>query len=198
VRAGGRASAPARFWRPVRAALLALPFAAATAWATRPELPFHPPQSEAERALDAILRRVDADPDPMASILAHRGRPTVDYTAMLTPPLIAAIGRAERELVRRNCGGRYREGEICGLDFVAVTCAQDSNESYLYHTGLARPDEAVIAYRWPGQGHGTAATYRLLRRDGAWRIDAIRCGGDLPSFNPAGFGRPGAPAQGRR
>ncbi|WP_338664374.1 hypothetical protein VQH23_04240 [Pararoseomonas sp. SCSIO 73927] len=162
-----------------------------TASATRPELPFHPPASEAEQALDAIIRRADADPDPLSNLLEGRGRrgfrPSVDYAAALTPALLASIRSTERALLRRNCGGRYRPGEICGLDFVPLTCAQDSAETYLYRTQVARPGEAIIAYRPPGESRTPVATYRLLRRGGAWRIDGIRCGEGMPAFNPAAF-----------
>ncbi|MCR0985080.1 hypothetical protein [Roseomonas populi] len=136
----------------------------------------------------------------MSNLLGGRGergfRRTVDYTTLLTPALIAAIARTERTLLRRNCGGRYRPDEVCGLDFVPVTCAQESNGTYLYRTQVTRPGEAIIAYRWPGEGRSAAATYRLLHRGGSWRIDGIRCGEGLPSFNLTRLGRSEAPADG--
>ena len=183
------------------AAFLALPLMAVAALAVRPELPFHPPRTEAERALDAILHRVDADPDPFPNFLNGRGRrgfgPTVDCGALLMPALIAAIAAiaamvgAEQTLLRRNCGRRDRPDEVCGLDFVPLPCAQDSNETYLYRTQVTRSDEAIVAYRWPGEGRDPAATYRLLRRGAVWRIDGIRCGEGMPAFNQARAGLPG-------
>jgi hypothetical protein len=191
-----------RFCRPVVAALLALPLTAALAQATRPELPFHPPETEVERALDAILHRADSDTHLLSNLLDGRGgrgfRRTLDYAPLLTPALVAAIARAERALLRQNCGGRYRPGEICGLDFGPLTCAQDSNEVYLYRTQVTRPDEAIVAYRWPEGGRAAVATYRLLRRGGAWRIDGIRCGEGMPSFNLASFGLSDGSPAGRR
>lgn len=193
---------PGRFRAAALLGSSALLTLAGTASATRPELPFHPPASEAERALDAILQRAGADPDPLSNLLEGRGRrgfrPSVDYAAVLTPALLASMRSTERALLRRNCGGQYRQGEICGLDFVPLTCAQDSAESYLYRTQVARPGEAVIAYRWPGENRTPVATYRLIHQGGAWRIDGIRCSEGMPGFNLPSFGFPGAPAGGRR
>ncbi|MDU7519929.1 MAG: hypothetical protein E7K72_00815 [Roseomonas mucosa] len=172
---------------PLLAALLALPLAALPARAIRPELPFQPPATEAERALDAALRAADADPDLLSNLIEGRGGPghrrTVDHSASLTPALVAAIARVERALVRRNCGGRYRADEICGLNASPLTCAQDSAEGYLYRTGAGGRDRAYVAYRWPGPEGRAVATYRLLRRGGAWRIDGVRCAEGGPSFN---------------
>lgn len=138
---------------------------------------FHEPTSEPERALDAILKRVDHDPDVMENLVGGRGpgfRRTVDYRTMLTAPVLAAIAAREREAVKRDCGGRYKEGELCGLDYVPVTCAQDSTPLYYYRTDSESADKAQIAYHAP-YAHSPQATYRLVKQDGTWKIDGIRC-----------------------
>ena len=142
-----------------------------------------PPDADWPRSsTGAILRRVDADPEPLVNLLNGRGergfRRTVDYTALLTPSLIAAIAHAERAPLRRNCEGRYRPGEICGLDFVPITCAQDSAEAHLYRIGATRPGEA----------RSTVVTYRPVQGADKWRMDGIRCGEGAPSFNTDCFG----------
>lgn len=180
-----------RSFRLLRVAFLCLLFTTFSAQAIRPELPFHPPQTPAERALDAVLHRANVDPNPLSNLLDGRGEPgfrqTVDYSAFLTPALVAAIAQVERDLVRQNCGGRYRSGEICGLDFVPLTCAQDSSETYLYRTQATQPGEAIITYRWAGSDRRAVATYRLLYRKGSWRLDGIRCAEGGQEFNPGGF-----------
>jgi hypothetical protein len=180
-----------RSFRPLRVAFLFLLSTAFSAQAIRPELPFRPPETPAERALDAVLHRANVDPNPLSNLLGGRGEPnfrqTVDYSRFLTPALVAAIAQVERSLVRQNCGGRYRSGEVCGLDFVPLTCAQDSSETYLYRTQATRPGEAIITYRWTGSDRRTVATYRLLYRKGSWRLDGIRCAEGGREFNPVGL-----------
>jgi hypothetical protein len=145
---------------------------------------FHDVETEAERALDAILKRVDHDHQALDNLLGGRGpgfRRTVDYRTMITPPALAAIAAHEKEVVKRTCGGRYRDGEICGLDYVPVTCAQDSNPVYFYRTLSASADRAEIAQKWP-YSKEPGATYRLVRDGGGWKIDGIRCTG-ADAFN---------------
>jgi hypothetical protein len=59
-----------------------------------------------ERALDRIVKRTDGDVDAIANIVGGRGDPkfrrTLDYTSVLTAPLIAAIIRGEKEAVARD------------------------------------------------------------------------------------------------
>jgi hypothetical protein len=140
---------------------------------------WHAPASATERALDAILKRVDSDDNALENLLGGRDKAkfhrTVDYAPMLTQPLLTAIARTEAALVKKDCGGRYRRGEICGLDYVPVTCAQDSNDSYLYRIEQEGPLAARIAYAWPGDQHTPVATYQLLRRGDRWMIDGIAC-----------------------
>ena len=185
-----------RTWWCVPAGVLAAALAVSAARAIRPELPFHPPADEAERALDVILHRADADADLLNNLLPGRRRsraqPTANYDPVLTAPLLSAIRRTEQALVRRSCGGRYRVGEICGLDYSPLTCAQDNGTVYLYRTQATRPGEAIVAFRWEAGGSKPVATYRLLRRDGAWRIDGVRCDQVPASFNPGSLGPSGA------
>jgi hypothetical protein len=147
---------------------------------------WHAPASPSEQALNRTLKRIDADDNALDNILGGRGqktyRRTVDYGPMLTPRLIAAIAAFEKSKVRADCGGRYRDGEVCGLDYNPVTCAQDSNDSYVYRTDQQTPTTARIAYAWAADAKEPSATYRMVLDGGAWKIDAVGCqGGD--SFN---------------
>ncbi|MDE2630625.1 MAG: hypothetical protein KGM97_06505, partial [Alphaproteobacteria bacterium] len=123
---------------------------------------FHPAKTPAEIALDGILHRADADPRQLANLLHRPGADgRVDYARMLTPALVAAMSKAEKTLVRKDCGGKYLKDEICGLDYSPLTCAQDSSPSYIYHTILELPGRTVIEYAWPG-GKVAEATYTLI------------------------------------
>ena len=145
----------------------------------------HPPRSAAERALDGILKHADQDPDLLDNLFAGRGqrpfRPAEDYTKVLTAPLIAAMTAKEKALVQAGCDGHYRKGEVCGMDYSPITCAQDLSDSYLYRTEASGEDQAKINYYWPGT-KTSVATHRLVRQAETWKIDGISCGaGD--SFN---------------
>jgi len=138
----------------------------------------HPPKSTAERALDGILKHADQDPDLRDNLFDGRGqrpfRPAEDYSKVLTAPLIAAMSAKEKALVQARCDGHYRKGELCGLDYSPITCAQDLSDSYLYRTETNGGDLAEISYYWPGTKKAVA-TYRLVRRAETWKVDGIRC-----------------------
>ncbi len=147
-----------------------------------PAAQFHAPQSAAERALDRIVKRADTD-DEQLDNLFHRFGPVpaakrVDYRAMLSAPLLAAMRGEERRQVQADCGGQYQADGICGLDFSPITCSQDNVPAYQYRTLAATPDTAMIELRWPGEKN-IAATYRLKRMDGAWKIDGVACDGGV-------------------
>ena len=143
---------------------------------------FHAPQTEAERALDAILKSAGKDAAELDNLLEGRGkpgfRPTVDYRRVLTDALLRAIRDAEAALVKRDCDGAYRDGDICGLDYDPLVCAQDTAARYLYRTDAQQADTARISYAWPDQSK-LAATYQLVRTGGRWKLDGIRCGADV-------------------
>lgn len=156
---------------------LSIAFAAGTAlYCAVPALAaFHSPQTEQEQMLDKMLRASETDGDALAQLLGRPGaKGHLDYSQILTPKLIAAIRKAERALVRQDCGGKYRKDEVCGIDFDPVTCSQDTSPGYLYHTILDLGPKVVIEYAWPGQTASTAV-YTLVKRADGWRIDGITC-----------------------
>lgn len=136
---------------------------------------FVPPGTVPETALDRVLHRADSDGEQLANLLHRPGADVrIDYTQMLTPALIAAITNAEKQLVQKDCGGKYLKGEVCGLDYSPITCAQDTAPSYIYHTVLELGDRAVIEYAWPN-GRIPIATYTIVKDKDGWKIDGVTC-----------------------
>ena len=144
-----------------------------------------PPKTLAERTLDGILKHADQDPDQLDNLFDGRGqkpfRPAEDYGKDLMAPLMAAMSAKEKALVQANCGGHYRKGDVCGLDYSPITCAQDLSDSYLYRTEAGGEDRMEISYYWPGMKR-PVATYRLVRQAESWKIDGISCT-DGDAFN---------------
>jgi hypothetical protein len=100
---------------------------------------------------------------------------------LLTGDLIASIRTKEREIVQKDCKGKYVEGDICGLDYSPITCAQDMNSKYEYRTLENTGDAVKIEYRWPPGGK-PVATYTLRKNGTDWKIDGISCAG-ASAFN---------------
>lgn len=101
------------------------------------------------------------------------------YALKITPDLLKAIAAAERAEVGANCGGTYRDGEICGLDFHPITCAQDIPEAdRLYRVVSALPERQVISTTW-GE---VVASYRMVLDGNMWKLDGIACH-PSPRFN---------------
>lgn len=150
----------------VGAAVLASP----AAWGAATPAGLHPPKSPAETALDKILKIADRD-DELLDNLLHRypvaKAKQIDYRPMLTAQLIAAMQAEERRLVKQDCGGKYLEGELCGMDYSPVTCAQDTVTPYTYRTVAQHDRDAIIA--------GPAATYRMVQAGRGWQLDGVKC-----------------------
>jgi len=131
---------------------------------------FHPPKSPAEVALDKVLKAADADEFQLDNLL-HRypvvPKKRVDYRTMLSAALIAAMQAEEKKLVAHDCGGKYLEGEVCGMDSSPITCAQDVVTPYMYKTIDQKGAAATIA--------GPSATYHMMQTHTGWQIDGIKC-----------------------
>jgi len=150
---------------------------ASSAALTQTAADFHAPRSEAERALDTILKRADADKYQLDNLFDGRGddsfRRKFDYSTVLTPALLSALKEAEAAMVRKECGGAYSPGDICGFDYTPITCGQDFQYPYLYRTDSAGRDEALLSYAWSDKKR--TATYRLVKQRNRWKIDSVAC-----------------------
>jgi hypothetical protein len=148
---------------------------------------YHPAQTPAEQALGKILK-ADADhPDAVdPAVELGSGRPPTKppagapYLKYLTTPLATSILVDEANQVKKNCGGRYRRGEECGMGADPIICAQDFPDSYLFRTTDVRPDSILIEAAWPpdpGKAPEVSGSYRLKQVGGVWKLDAISCSG---------------------
>jgi len=141
---------------------------------------FHSATTEAELALDRAIRLSDSDRNAI-DFLAKRPRDNSSderYAGIFTSKLEKAWASEEQSLVQSECGGRYLDGEICGLDYNPFTCAQDFSENgYRYaSTPARRSDAMIVALVWPGIDR-MVATYRMVRKGNRWLVDGVRCEG---------------------
>ena len=127
--------------------------------------PFHAPTTEAERALDKALHKLEEDPQTAADL--RKGRNAKTIRGFLTTELF-------KVLVAVANPGDCVEGELCGLEYDPLVCAQDAALSYFYRTDRETSSEAWIDYAWPSQAKA-AATYHLLKLADGWRLDGIEC-----------------------
>lgn len=138
---------------------------------------FHPADTVAEKALDAILAHSRED-DRVNQFLM--GLPWYvptqkdNYQDMFSRALQQDIAAQEAAVVQRDCGGTYRDGELCGLNFDPVSCSQDPAEAYAYRTLSLISGTAIIR----AQALTTTAlnTYYLIKDHDHWMIDGIDCG----------------------
>jgi hypothetical protein len=145
------------------------------------EQPFHAARSAPEKALDEILRRSDHDDNLFEFVLK---RPWFDpkkdkgYALLFTKQLLAAWAAAQAEQVRRDCQGKYVDGEVCGIDYNPIACGNATSEKgYVFRTKQANDREATISSRWAGQAsRADGPLYRLVKEGGNWRLDGVDCG----------------------
>ena len=138
----------------------------------------HPAATEAEKALDKLLRLSEKRFGLVAAVLGRPGGGKGDAALareLTTARLRQDLAELERKAVRDNCKGRYVPGEICGLDYNPLTCAQDESDApYGYRTTAGAADQADIAYFWPGAA-SPSARFVMVREAGAWKLDAVKC-----------------------
>jgi hypothetical protein len=141
---------------------------------------FHPPQTEAEIALDKIFDLEDKDSNMLFFALAmpyyHPPKDT-GYAQLFTKALLKAWRKKEADLVRENCGGKYREGEICGLDFDPITCAQDRPDKFVFRTIKSGKESVSIIAAWPQSVNDERyfKYYKLVKEEDVWKLDGVYC-----------------------
>jgi hypothetical protein len=137
----------------------------------------HPATTQAEKALDNLLRLSEKRSGLVDALLGRRaGKADLALAGqMTTPRLRRQLADLERWTVRENCKGRYIPGELCGLDYNPLTCAQDASDApYSYRTLSSSADQAEIAYFWPG-ADSPLARFFMVAVAGTWKLDAVQC-----------------------
>jgi hypothetical protein len=148
---------------------------------------FYLANSEAEKTLAKILFITDNDREFTTFAFKKpwlKKATTSKLKHFFSLSLQKAWVDAQVNALKENCDGKYIDGELCGLGFNPLTCAQDYNEKgYLYKT-LAEDDAAaIISYMWPHIPE-TAATFRMIRQKGQWIVDGVSCGSIInPTYN---------------
>jgi hypothetical protein len=142
---------------------------------------YHTASSEAEMALDEILRLSDKDDNMLNFVLrAPDYKPKADkgYAGHFTQRLLRDMAEMERREVKSKCGGKYIQGELCGTEYNPLTCAQDMSDSgYLYRTDSSGGSKATISYAWPGEKK-RLAVFEMVLEHGRWMIDSVKCNPD--------------------
>jgi hypothetical protein len=149
--------------------LLFLPTACAAEKSAN-KLQFHPPQTEAERALDAVL---------------HTGGDANKGT--ITKGLLDVITKIEEKKKSGTCTGSegVPDALLCEAVDSVLTCGAIFHDAYSYRTTSANDHEATVDAIWSKFVADRAArwsTYRLVKNEGIWALDGIDCGG-LYKFN---------------
>lgn len=147
---------------------------------------FHPPHSAAEAKLDKILKwdgNVDShdDSNMMYYLLdiPHRNiNKDKKYINLFTDGLRSAASKAEAEAVKETCGGIYT-GDLCGLGFDPIICAQDTPNYYLYRVEQQSRDRAIITVGFARSINDKdpypSGTYTMVKRGKRWVLDGILC-----------------------
>lgn len=119
---------------------------------------FHKPKTQPEKALHLVF----------------------DGNHKTTEALRESINDAEKEAVNRNCGGKYIDGELCGLDYDVLTCSQDppDSENRLYRTIREKPIEAVIEVKAYNHDQPEYPMWKMVKIKGEWWLDGIYCSAD--------------------
>jgi hypothetical protein len=160
------------------AVLLALP-AACTAGKAANRSQFHPPQTEAEKALDHILI-MDRDDRYLYDFifkLPNRAKNwDKDYSRFFTKRLQAIWEKKYLSIPEESEGGRY-------VDSSFITCGQDAPDQNLYMTVKSDGHEAYIDTTWPELAKDTKLPstpyYKMIKEDGLWKLDGTGCGEEL-------------------
>lgn len=166
------------------AVVLALPTACAAEKAADKPL-FHPPQTEAERVLDEILRRYDSDTDLDLFIfnrLQKNHARDKEFALLFTQDFLNSAEKKRKDEVRKSCGGKYpADGLECDMleGVQPIYCASDYPDEFLFRTVSASGNSVIISYSGlpePSEGKANTSFYRMTKTANAWQLDGIDCG----------------------
>lgn len=136
------------------------------------------PKTDSEKALDTLLTLNNRDRGAMFNFVLHH--PWRDkakdacYQDLFTPEILHAFAQAEREALQVSCGGKYIEGDLCGLGVSPITCSQDPPELFAYQT-LSSNDHDVTIRAIDRTRNQAGPTYRMVKIGKKWKLDGVDC-----------------------
>lgn len=142
---------------------------------------FHPPRTQAERALAHILHLDYSDKSFRSFILkATERNKTLDknYANLFT----LKIERAWEEAYLSIAPEPESKNDERYVPIGFILCGQESSSHYLYATATEDESEAYISVVWPGEPVSTEHMrhpLRMIKENGMWKLDGVKC--------PAGF-----------
>jgi hypothetical protein len=143
-------------------------------------LPFHKAQTAQEKTLESLFHQAEEKSGFIFSVL--RREPLTDEEKdrannLFTDKLVEAWRDKEKNEVKRTCSGHSVEGEICGLDYDPLLCAQDDNDGlFLFQTEREDSDQVIISMRWNDNAPSSSlGSYRLIKEDNKWKLDGVAC-----------------------
>jgi hypothetical protein len=147
---------------------------------TEISLPFHQAETVQEKTLESILHQSEEEENFIAALLDRlplKAKAASMAPAFFTKSLIAAWRKEERIVIDQTCGGHPIEGELCGLDYDPLICAQDNNDGkFVYRTEQQGSKEASVSMQWKGETTPhSIATYRLIKSGKRWKLDGVAC-----------------------
>lgn len=98
------------------------------------------------------------------------------YANFFSRELLLAWHQAEQEQVALECGGKYINGELCGLSVNPLTCAHDfPSNGYVYNTLFENEFQTTVLVAWNGHEESTIGLYRLVKENKHWVLDSVSC-----------------------
>lgn len=137
---------------------------------------FHPPQTEAEKALDHILM-LDQTDRYLASFVFKVPERALSRDKKYSRLFTQGLQNAWEKSFKSSPLGD--DGTMHYVDINFITCAQDAPKKYLYATGKDDGHEAYIEPAWPEFVNNPVSPpffpYRMIKEDGAWKLDGVKC-----------------------
>lgn len=144
-------------------------------------------------ALDKIFRLDVTDRNFPSFVLGEsRYDPSKDtgYARLFTKPILKAWRKTQAKLAQADCGGKHKDGDICGFNFDPIICGQDYPDTFIYRTLHSSTNEAIITYTYPeyvarnDASANSGPTYRMIKENEHWKMDGAYCGkGENYNFN---------------
>ena len=136
---------------------------------------YHEASSEEEKALENILRFTETDDefhDFILKIPGYARNNLKEYQTRFTQSLFDSVAKLERDEIKSKCHFTNPDYATCGLNYRPITCTQeDLATPYLFYTSKKGENDATIQYK----ADYSATTYRMVKKDGNWMLDEVRC-----------------------